>query len=78
VHVLIATYNEPAELVRECVLRLLVAPEPLYMEKACLSLQPATSTNAWFFVFSEDLARSADARPRDGNLQPGVHSDALP
>jgi hypothetical protein len=33
VHVLIATYNEPAELVKECVLRLLVAPEPIYMEK---------------------------------------------
>lgn len=33
VHVLIATYNEPAVTVRECVLRLLVAPEPIYMEK---------------------------------------------
>jgi hypothetical protein len=33
VHVLITTYTEPAVTVRECVLRLLVAPEPLYMEK---------------------------------------------
>lgn len=33
VHVLITTYTEPAATVRECVLRLLVAPEPLYMEK---------------------------------------------
>jgi hypothetical protein len=33
VHCLVATYTEPAELVRECVLRLLVAPEPLWMEK---------------------------------------------
>ena len=33
VRVLIATYNEEPELVRECVVRLLVAPEPLYMEK---------------------------------------------
>ena len=33
VHVLIATYTEPAVTVRECVLRLLVAPEPIYMEK---------------------------------------------
>jgi hypothetical protein len=33
VHVLIATYNEPADLVKECVLRLLVAPEPIFMEK---------------------------------------------
>ena len=33
VHCLIATYNEGPELVKECVLRLLVAPEPIYMEK---------------------------------------------
>ena len=33
VHVLICTYTEPAVMVRECVLRLLVAPEPIYMEK---------------------------------------------
>lgn len=33
VHVLITTYTEPAVTVRECVLRLLVAPEPIYMEK---------------------------------------------
>jgi hypothetical protein len=33
VHVLITTYTEPAETVKECVIRLLVAPEPLYMEK---------------------------------------------
>ena len=33
VHVLVATYTEPADLVKECVLRLLVAPEPLYMRK---------------------------------------------
>jgi hypothetical protein len=33
VHVLIATYSEPADLVKECVVRLLVAPEPIYMEK---------------------------------------------
>lgn len=33
VHVLVCTYNETAELVRECVLRLLIAPEPIYMEK---------------------------------------------
>ena len=33
VHILVCTYNEPAALVKECVLRLLVAPEPLYMEK---------------------------------------------
>ena len=32
-HVLVCTYNEPAVTVRECVLRLLVAPEPIYMEK---------------------------------------------
>ena len=32
-HVLITTYTEPAALVRECVTRLLVAPEPLYCEK---------------------------------------------
>ena len=32
-HCLIATYDEPADMVRECVLRLLVAPEPVYMEK---------------------------------------------
>lgn len=33
VHVLVTTYAEPAVMVRECVLRLLVAPEPTYMEK---------------------------------------------
>lgn len=33
VHVLVTTYTEPAATVRECVLRLLVAPEPIYMEK---------------------------------------------
>ena len=33
VHVLVATYTEDADLVRECVLRLLVAPEPVYMQK---------------------------------------------
>ena len=33
VHVLIATYTEPAVTVRECVLRCIVAPEPIYMEK---------------------------------------------
>lgn len=33
VHVLVCTYTEPAATVRECVLRLLVAPEPIYMEK---------------------------------------------
>ena len=33
VHVLITTYTEPAETVKECVLRLIVAPEPVYMEK---------------------------------------------
>jgi hypothetical protein len=33
VHVLVATYTEEVELVRECVLRLLVAPEPVYMQK---------------------------------------------
>ena len=33
VHVLITTYTGPAETVRECVLRLIVAPEPVYMEK---------------------------------------------
>lgn len=32
-YVLVATYSEPAELVRECVLRLLAAPEPLDTEK---------------------------------------------
>jgi hypothetical protein len=33
VHVLVTTYTEPAETVRECVIRCLVAPEPVYMEK---------------------------------------------
>ena len=33
VYVLVATYSEPASLVRECVLRLLAAPEPLDLEK---------------------------------------------
>ena len=33
VHCLVATYTEDVALVRECVLRLLVAPEPLYMQK---------------------------------------------
>eukprot|EP00892_Ulva_mutabilis_P012255 jgi/Ulvmu1/9401/UM051_0029.1 len=33
VHVCVCTYNETAELVREGVIRLLVAPEPIYMEK---------------------------------------------
>ena len=33
-YVLIPTYSESADMVRECVLRLLVAPEPVYMEKA--------------------------------------------
>jgi hypothetical protein len=33
VHVLITTYTEPAYTVRECVVRCLVAPEPIYMEK---------------------------------------------
>jgi hypothetical protein len=33
VHVLVATYSEQAEMVKECVLRLLIAPEPIYMEK---------------------------------------------
>jgi hypothetical protein len=33
VHVLITTYTEPAVTVKECLLRLLVAPEPIYMEK---------------------------------------------
>lgn len=33
VHVLIATYSESAEMVKECILRLLMAPEPVYMEK---------------------------------------------
>ena len=32
-HVLITTFTEPAETVKECVLRLIVAPEPVYMEK---------------------------------------------
>jgi hypothetical protein len=32
-YVLIATYSESAEMVRECILRLLIAPEPIYMEK---------------------------------------------
>ena len=32
-HVLITTYSESADMVRECILRLLVAPEPIYMEK---------------------------------------------
>jgi hypothetical protein len=33
VHVLITTYTEPADTVRECLIRLIVAPEPVYMEK---------------------------------------------
>jgi hypothetical protein len=33
VHVLVATYTEEVELVRECIVRLLVAPEPVYMQK---------------------------------------------
>eukprot|EP00892_Ulva_mutabilis_P006100 jgi/Ulvmu1/3862/UM018_0081.1 len=33
VHVLVTTYTEPADTVRECIIRLLVAPEPVYMEK---------------------------------------------
>jgi hypothetical protein len=33
VHVLVTTYTEPAYTVRECVIRCLVAPEPVYMEK---------------------------------------------
>jgi hypothetical protein len=33
VHVLITTYTEPAYVVRECVIRCLVSPEPIYMEK---------------------------------------------
>ena len=33
VHVLITTYTEPAVTVKECVVRCLVAPEPIYMEK---------------------------------------------
>lgn len=32
-HVMITTYTEPADTVRECLIRLLVAPEPVYMEK---------------------------------------------
>ena len=30
---MITTYTEPADTVRECLIRLLVAPEPVYMEK---------------------------------------------
>lgn len=33
VHVLVTTYNEPLAMVRDGVLRLLVAPAPMYMEK---------------------------------------------
>ena len=33
VHVLITTYTEPAVTVKECVVRCLVSPEPIYMEK---------------------------------------------
>lgn len=33
VHVLITTYTEPAHTVKECVVRCLVCPEPIYMEK---------------------------------------------
>lgn len=33
VHVLVPTCGEPAAVVRECLVRLLVAPEPVYMEK---------------------------------------------
>lgn len=32
-YALITTYSESAEMVRECILRLLIAPEPIYMEK---------------------------------------------
>lgn len=33
VHVLVTTYNEPPDMVQDGVLRLLVAPEPVYMRK---------------------------------------------
>jgi hypothetical protein len=33
VHVLVTTYGESAEMARECIIRLLAAPEPLDMEK---------------------------------------------
>jgi hypothetical protein len=33
VHVCVTTYGESAEMIRECVIRLLAAPEPLDMEK---------------------------------------------
>jgi hypothetical protein len=33
VHVMVTTYGEAAEMIRECVIRLLAAPEPVYMEK---------------------------------------------
>jgi hypothetical protein len=33
VHVCVTTYGESAEMVRECLIRLLAAPEPLDMEK---------------------------------------------
>lgn len=33
VHVLVTTYGETAEMVRECLIRLLAAPEPLDMKK---------------------------------------------
>ena len=33
VHVCVTTYGESAELVRECLVRLIAAPEPLDMEK---------------------------------------------
>lgn len=33
VHVLVTTYTEPADTVKECVIRCLVSPEPIYMEK---------------------------------------------
>jgi hypothetical protein len=34
VHVLVTTYGEGAEMVRECLIRLLTAPEPIDMEKS--------------------------------------------
>jgi hypothetical protein len=33
VHVMVTTYGEAAEMIRECLIRLLAAPEPVYMEK---------------------------------------------
>ena len=32
-HVIVTTYTEPLAMVRECVTRLLVAPDPIYCEK---------------------------------------------